>query len=640
MFRSPGQRKLLLGLLLVVVTLALYNPVSRNGFVNFDDDRYVTDNPQVRAGIRWSTISWAFTSLDQANWHPLTWLSHALDCQLFRLNPAGHHYTSLLLHAVNALLLFLILQWFTGYTARSLMVAALFAAHPLNVESVAWVAERKNVLCMLFFLLAFAAYGWYVRRPGIVRYLVVAILFGMGLMSKPMVITLPFVLLLLDYWPLGRLGWGRASSPVHVGTAALGCPAEQSSAEACSDAEPRFAKGANSQPLTTLCLEKLPLLALSAGSAIITMIAQRRGGAVLWRATHHHLLRFENAMVCYVLYIKKAVWPSHLAVLYPYPHVLPAWQVAASALFLLVVTCAVLKCRERRYFVVGWFWYLGTMVPMIGLIQVGNQAMADRYGYLPLIGLFVMIVWASAEWAGAYHLSEKFLAAAGIAVLLALSAVTHRQLSYWHDDFTLWAHALAVVPNNYVAENNFANALASQGRYDDAITHFRAAAALEPGDPVSQLNLGIYAQEHGDLQQAAARYHLVLRLATDDQIRASAFANLGTVYFALHDYARAQPNFDSAMKLKFTFPVALLDMGLIAQKTAQTTAQKNDWNHAADYFAQFVAVDPSDVGYLLLAHALHQAEHHEDANRAYQQAVRLSTDIDQAQRRAAQLAAQ
>ena len=237
-FRSSGQRKLVLGLLLVVVTLALYNPLSRNGFVNFDDDRYVTDNLQVRAGIRWSTISWAFTSLDQANWHPLTWLSHALDCQLLQLNPTGHHYTSLLLHAMNALLLFLILQWFTGYTARSLMVAALFAMHPLNVESVAWVAERKNVLCMLFFLLAFAAYGWYVRRPGIVRYLVVAILFAMGLMSKPMVITLPFVLLLLDYWPLGRLGWGRASSPVHAGTAALGCPAEQSSAgSTCCDGQ-------------------------------------------------------------------------------------------------------------------------------------------------------------------------------------------------------------------------------------------------------------------------------------------------------------------------------------------------------------------------------------------------------------------
>ena len=641
MFHSSGQRKLVLGLLLVVVTLALYNPVSRNGFVNFDDDRYVTDNLRVRAGIRWNTISWAFTSLDQANWHPLSWLSHALDCQLFHLNPAGHHYTSLLLHPTNALLLFLILQWFTGYTARSLMVAALFALHPLNVESVAWVAERKNVLCMLFFLLALAAYGWYVRRPGVVRYLAVAILFAMGLMSKPMAITLPLVLLLLDYWPLGRFVWGRGgASPVRVGTAALGYPAEQSSAAPCSHAETHFAKAANPQPLTILCLEKLPLLALSAGSAIITMIAQRAGGAVLWRAAHAHLLRLENAIVCYVLYIKKAIWPSHLAALYPYPHAVPAWQVAASALLLLVVTCAALKYRERRYFVVGWFWYLGTMVPMIGLIQVGNQAMADRYAYLPLIGLFVMIVWAAAEWAAAHHLSTKYLASAGIAILLALSAVTHRQLSYWHDDFTLWAHALAVVPNNYVAENNFANALASQGRYEEAIVHFRAAASLEPGDSVSRLNLGIYAQQHGDLQQAALCYRVALQHTTDAQIRASAYANLGTVYFALHDYAQAQQNFDSAIKLKFTFPVALLDMGLIAEKTAQTTAQKNDWNRAADYFAQFVAVDPSDVGYLLLAHALHQAGRDEDANRAYQQALRLSTDIDQAQRRAAQLAAQ
>ena len=623
MFRSRGQRKLVLGLLLVVVTLALYNPVSRNGFVTFDDDRYVTDNPQVRAGIRWSTISWAFTSLEQANWHPLTWLSHALDCQLFHLNPAGHHYTNLLLHATNALLLFLILQWFTGYTARSLMVAALFAVHPLNVESVAWVAERKNVLCMFFFLLALAAYGWYVRRPGVVRYLVVAILFTMGLMSKPMVITLPFVLLLLDYWPLGRFAWGQPPS-----------------AAACSNSDSKFTIDASTPPLGRLCLEKLPLLALSAGSAIITMIAQRAGGAVLSSAEHSPLLRLENVMVCYVLYIKKAIWPSHLAALYPYPHALPTWQVAASTLFLLAVTCAVLKYREHRYLLVGWFWYLGTMVPMIGLVQVGNQAMADRYAYLPLIGLFVIIVWAAADRASARHISTKYLAAAGLTILLALSAVTRIQLSYWHDDFSLWAHTLVVTPRNYVAENNLAHALIKQGRYDDAITHFRAAAAIEPGDPVSQLNLGIYAQEHGDLQQAAARYDLVLRLATDDQIRASAHANLGTVYFALHDYARAQRNFDSAMKLKHVFPVALLDMGLIAQKTAQTTAQKNDWNRAAECFAQFVAADPSDVGYLLLAHALHHAGRDEDANRAYQQALRLSTDIDQAQRRAAQLAAQ
>ena len=624
MFRTPRERKVVLGLLLMVVTLALYNPVARNGFVNFDDDRYVTDNPQVRAGVHWSTISWAFNSFDQANWHPLTWLSHALDCQLFRLNPAGHHYTNLLLHAINALLLFLILQWFTGYTARSLMVAALFAVHPLNVESVAWVAERKNVLCMLFFLLALAAYGSYVRRPGVMRYLLVALLFAMGLMSKPMVITLPFVLLLLDYWPFRRFAWGQPPSSV---------TAESGSAAACGHSDSMLSGALATQPPWRLCLEKLPLLALSAGSAVITMVAQRAGGAVLTSAAHSPLLRLENVLISYVLYINKSVWPSHLAALYPYPHALPAWQVAASAVFLLAVTCAVLKYGEHRYLVVGWFWYLGTMLPMIGLVQVGNQAMADRYVYLPLIGLFIIIVWGTAEWAGSRQLSAKYLAAAGLTILLALCAVTRIQISYWHDDYSLWARALAVTQGNFVAENNLAHALIKQRRYDEAIVHFRAAAALEPGDPVSQLNLGIYAEEHGDLRQAAARYEYVLRLATESQIRASAYTNLGTIYFAIHDYAQAQRNFDSAMKLKPVFPAALLDMGLIAQNAA-------DWNRAADYFAQFVAVSPSDVGYLLLAHALHQAGRHDDADRAYQQALRLSNDINQAQQRAAQLAAQ
>lgn len=615
-FRSPTQYKLLLSLLLVVVTLALYNPVSRNRFVNFDDDRYVTENPHVRAGLRWTTVSWTFTSLEQANWHPLTWLSHALDCQLFQLNPVGHHYTNLLLHATNALLLFLILQWFTGYTARSLMVAALFAVHPLNVESVAWVAERKNVLCMFFFLLAIAAYGWYVWRPGVVRYWVVAVLFAMALMSKPMAITLPLLLLLLDYWPLGRMRF-----PGNV--------------RFHDDGREQFAPC--TQSLTTLCIEKLPLLALSAGSAVITMMAQRAGGAVLTSAARSPLLRFENVIVSYALYIQKAIWPSHLAALYPYPHALPAWQVAASAIFLLAVTCAVVNHRRHRYLVVGWFWYLGTMVPMIGLVQVGNQAMADRYTYLPLIGVFMMTVWAAAEWASAWQFSVKYLATVGFAFLLAFSAVTRIQLDYWHDDFSLWSHALAVTRNNYVAENNFANALVRQGRIDEAITHFRTASVLEPLDPTSQLNLGIYAEQHGDLAQAAVRYDTTLRLATDTQLRATAYANLGTVYFALHDYGRAQENFDSALKLGGRFPVAFLDMGLIAEKSAETAA---DWNRAAGYFAQFAALEPTDVGYLLLADAFHHANRTEDADMAYRQALQLSSDIAQSRQRAAQLLAQ
>jgi Tfp pilus assembly protein PilF len=520
-----------------------------------------------------------------------------------------------LLHAMNALLLFLILQWFTGYTARSLMVAALFALHPFNVESVAWVAERKNVLSMLFLLLALAGYGWYVRRPGVMRYLVVAVLLAAGLMSKPMVITLPLLLLLLDYWPLGRMRFA-GNEESHDQASRSGLP---------------FAP--STHPVSRLCLEKIPLLVLSAGSAIITMIAQSAGGAVVSTAAISPQLRLENAIVCYMLYIKKLVWPSHLVPIYPFPHALPNWQVASAAFFLLAITWAVLKYRESRYLLVGWFWFLGTMVPMIGLVQVGNQAMADRYTYLPLIGLFVMIVWAAGELASARHIKAKYLITAGLSVLCGLSVVTRIQMRYWQDGFTLWSHTLDVSPPNFVAENNLAVTLIKHGRRDEAIPHFRTAAALEPADPTSQLNLGIYAQEQGDLQQAATRYESVLQLTTNTQLRTSAYSNLGSVYFALRDYARAQQNYESALKLNLVSPIVLRDMGLIAQKTG-------DWNHAIYYFARLVAAEPSDVGYLLLSHALYQGKRDQEAKLSYQQAVRFSTDINQAQQRASQLMAE
>ncbi len=631
-FRSPGQHKLVLGLLLVVAILALYNPVARNNFLGYDDDRYVTDNAQVRAGMYWSTVKWAFTSLGQANWHPVTWLSHALDCQLFQLNPVGHHYTNVLLHAANALLLFLILQWLTGYTARSLIVAALFAVHPLNVESVAWLAERKNVLCMFFLLLSVAAYGWYVRRRGVGRYCAVAVLFALALMAKPMAITLPFGLLLLDYWPLGRFATERGAS------------------EAGGSLSGRQV----GWPWWKLGLEKLPLLALSVGSAIVTMIAQRAGGAVLTSAARNPVLRFENVVVSYVGYIEKTIWPARLAILYPYPHHLPLWQVLVSAAILIGVTGLVLHYRERRYLVFGWFWYLGTMVPMIGVIQVGNQAMADRYAYLPLIGLFVMVVWGAADWADASGLlasnaaGKYFVGATVFGALLGLATVTHMQLKYWHDDYALWSRALAVTQNNFVAENNFANALIRLGRPDEAIAHFRAAAAIEPLDPASALNLGIYAQEHGDMQQAVARYEYALLLATDGEIRASAYANLGTAYFALRDFERSQKNFEAAEKLNRVYPSALLDMGLMAQwaaekggseKAADAFDNQGDWNRAASYFARLVLAAPSDVGYLLMANALEHAGRDVEAKWAYQQAVRVTSDLGEARRTVAKITA-
>ena len=343
-------------------------------------------------------------------------------------------------------------------------------------------------------------------------------------------------------------------------------------------------------------------------------------------------MRLENAIVCYVPYIAKALWPSHLAALYPYPHSLPAWEALASGLFLLIVTAAVIQYRGHRYLPVGWFWFLGTMVPMIGLVQVGNQAMADRYAYLPFLGIFVMVVWGVTDLAESKRqtnsrVSAKFLAALGAVAVLGLAAIARIQVSYWHDDLSLWTRALAATRANFVAENNMGAILARQGKYEEAVAHFRRASALEPNDSVSQLNLGIYAQQHGDLKQAIARYELTLFLATDSVIRSSAYSNLGQIYYALGDYPRARENYESAMRLGKPVP---LELGLIAQKTG-------DWNQAIRYYTQAVAAEPSDVKYILLAQALKNGGREEDAQRAYQQALHLSKDIRQAQQTADKL---
>jgi Flp pilus assembly protein TadD len=602
-FRSEAKRKLLACLLLVAGALWVYGSASRNGFVNYDDDRYVLTNPHVRAGLHWSTVRWAFTSFDEANWHPVTWLSHALDCQLFQLNAARHHQTNVLLHAANAALLFLLLAAATKSIWRSFFVAALFAVHPIQVESVAWVAERKNVLAMFFFLLTLLAYTWYARKAGAVRYFLVAGFCALGLMSKPLVITLPFVLFLLDYWPLQRLSVDATDS---AGVS-------------------RFWK---------LCLEKLPLLVMSVASAVVTMLAQKAGGAVTSNTAHTPFFRVENALVCYVLYLGKALWPAHLAVLYPYPRLLPTWEIIASVLLLLLITAAVIKFRERRYLTVGWFWYLGTMIPMIGLVQVGNQAMADRYAYLPFVGLFIVVVWMLADWAegkswretaagmvSQRRISAKLLASAVLCVVITFAALARMQVTYWHDDLSLWTHALANTQSNFVAENNVGTILARQGRDDEAVIHFRNASVLEPGDPVSQLNLGIYAQTHGDSRQAIARYQAALQLATDSRIRAAAYANLGQVFCALGDFPRARENYEGAARLNNPFP---LQLGVIAQKM-------DDWNGAIRYYSEVVAAEPSDVAFLLLAQAFKSAGRDADARRAYEQAGKVSTDLPQAQ---------
>jgi tetratricopeptide (TPR) repeat protein len=592
-FSSAGKRTAVLSLLLALLTLLTYNPVVYNDFVSFDDPAYVTGNRHVRAGLTWDTVKWAFRSTEQANWHPLTWLSHALDCQLFHLKPAGHHYMSVLLHAICAVLLFLFLDAATGLAGRSAVVAALFAVHPINVQSVAWASERKNVLCMMFFVLTLLAYRWYARNPSVKRYGLVGLLFAFGLMSKPMVITLPFVLLLLDYWPLGRV-WPAGSSPEAQGALTQG----------------------QGRVLTRLVWEKAPLFALSAASAVITLVAQKAGGAMHNESSFWD--RLLNAIVSYSCYVEKAIWPIHLAAFYPRPdRPLPAWQVTLSLLFLLAVTLAVLTLRKNRYLTVGWFWYLGTMVPVIGLVQVGEQGMADRYAYIPLIGLFIAVVWGIGDWALAKRVPALYLGLAAAVAISGFFAITRTQIDYWKNSVALWSHTLAVTERNFVAHDSMGAELIGEGRIQEAMAHFQAAAAINPRDAFSQLDLGVCEKRQGNIKGAVERYETALRLSADTSLRATAFGNLGSIYRAAGDYVHARENYDSALGLQPDNKFALIGLGLIAQKTGDLT-------HAAEFYSRAVEAEPSDAAYLLLAQALEKAGRPQQAETAYAQAQKMS----------------
>ena len=524
----PGKWTLALGCLLVFATLALYHPVTHYPFASADDDSYIGDNTHIKYGFEWDTVAWAFTTFRDANWHPLTWLSHALDCHLYSLDAGKHHQTNAILHAANAALLFWILLSATGYVGRSAVVAALFALHPINVESVVWISERKNVLSMLFFLLALGAYRWYVLRPRAGRYTVVALLYALALMAKPQVVTFPFVLLLWDYWPLRRMFAESEESPATL-TPAIS-PARS---------------------LSWLVWEKLPLFALSAASAVITVIAQRSGGAMSGaQNTYPFLLRIENAIVSYARYLGKALWPSHLAFMYPHSS-FAVWQVFVALIVLLVLTALVLAGRRRRYLLVGWFWFLGTLVPMIGLVQVGAQAMADRYAYLPFVGLFLMICWGVADWSKRRHFSPAWLTAPSLAVLLTLTVAAHRQIGYWSDNVMLWAHTVRVTRGNWIAENSWGAALMDQGRCEDAMVHFRLAEAIYPNDPRSYLFLGFCEQKLNHLQEAIAQYQKVIDVTQNDiwnmaKLRDDAWVNMGYAYRDLGDPIRAAASFAAA----------------------------------------------------------------------------------------------
>jgi hypothetical protein len=554
-FALSGNRSYLLGLLLIIFTVALYYPVRTHPYVNYDDNVYVTDNVHIQNGLTWDTFTWAFVTDHSGNWHPVTWLSHALDVEMYDLTPGGHHQTSMLLHALNAALLFWVLLRATGYAGRSFMVAALFAVHPVNVESVVWIAERKTVLSMTFFLLALGAWRWYAARPHALRYSVVAVLFAIGLMAKPQIITFPFVLLLWDYWPLGRFsivtkGPALANRGLERGTQ-LSALRQTRSGENSAEKRTANSEQRPSGEWRWLLLEKLPLLAIAAASAVLTMKAQRASGAVLSFDSTPLSVRLSNGLVSYVKYLMNAFWPTGLAPMYPHPgDSLRAWQVYGALLILLTITLLVVERRRRPYLLVGWLWFLGTLVPMIGLVQVGRQAMADRYAYLPLLGIFITVCWGVAEWAAEKRLSVALLPAVSIVVVLALSIVARRQIGYWADNVVLWTHTIQVTPPNYVAQDNLGGALMGHKRLDDAIAHFREAEAIHPVDPISTFNIGFYDQEHGDFYGAIEQYKRAIILTTSPSVKSQSWNNMGIAYRNLGNSQQAHECFEAARKLQ------------------------------------------------------------------------------------------
>jgi protein O-mannosyl-transferase len=637
---AGGRTFTLICLALALVTAALYWPITRNGFINFDDDEYIVGNPHVTSGLSWTNVVWAFTTGAAANWHPLTWISHMVDCDLFQLNPGGHHLMNLLIHVANTLLLFLLLNKMTGALWRSAFVAAFFAWHPLHVESVAWASERKDTLSTFFWLLTLMAYAQYARgvaggrwqvtgdksvamspvtRHPSLFYALSLIFFACGLTSKPMVVTLPFVLLLLDYWPLQRI----QSSEFGI------------------------------RNLKWLLLEKIPFFILAAAGSAVTFLVQKTAGA-MWATSWS--TRLENVVLAYVRYISKLFWPQDLAIVYSFPNHWPALLAAGAALLLLTWTAlSVYRARQFPYLPVGWFWFLGTLVPTIGLVQVGAQSIADRYTYIPSIGFFIVVVWGACDVMRRWPEKEKFLPLVGGVALIGCLGVTTIQIGYWQNSEKLFLHAIEVTTDNYVAENCLGKAFEKEGRNDralvlyadavkiaprypqsqfnlaicllafgktnEALDHLRAAAALEPHDPDIQYDLGVYFTQNGSPEDADRGFQAALADRPDFP---EAQTELGLSLSRQQKFAEAIPHFAVTVRLKPADPDARFNLGLALLDNHQPA-------EAAAQFSEELKLTPDATRtHFRLAQALQQQDQFAGAVTHYREVLRLTPDFPEA----------
>lgn len=582
-----AQRRqfLIVSLGIFFATLAVYSQTLGHTFLLYDDGTYITENRMVQQGVTAKGVQWAFKTSHAANWHPVTWISHMLDVELFGAWAGGHHATSVILHAMNSVLVFWFLAFATGSLWQSGFAAALFAVHPLHVESVAWVAERKDVLCTFFWMLAFLAYLRYVRRPSVCRYVAVAACFAFGLAAKPMIVTLPFLLLLLDYWPLRRFS-GEST------------------------------EGVASSPNAMLILEKVPLLAMSGLSSWMTLRAQALWGALPAFDRLPLANRLSNAVLSAAAYLEKTVWPSSLAVFYPHPDgAYELWKLVLSAALLAAATVLAVRERVRRpYFLTGWLWYLGTLVPVLGIVQVGSQAMADRYTYVPLIGVFVAIAWGAPGLFRPSRWKEPLLATLAAGVLLALTAAAWVQASYWKDSLTLFSHAVEVTRDNWVAQMNLGVALGEQGRTEEEIGHYREAIRIRPAYPEALYNLGAALAQKGDLDGAIESYRRSLALwPANPQV----LLNLGLALAGKGETKEAEQHYREALRLRPGFPLAHNNLGTLL-------AHQGKLAEAIPHFREAVRLSPSDyLGRSNLGLAMLREGKREEAAEQFREVLRL-----------------